>query len=223
MIIKSFGCSFVFGSDLSDLPITKVLVSPVGTFSRLTWPAVLASKKGCDYECHARPGSGNLQIAERVLNECTHDSNSFYVIDWTWIDRFDYIASEDFWQPWGTLRPTSEEDPARSYYKNLHSEYMDKLLTLIYIKTVLNKLLEKRIKFIMTYEDELIFDQRWHVSPAVKELQDSLSDHMTKFEGQTFLQWSRSNGYPESPNWHPLEQAHQAAADYIINHLKGEV
>ena len=222
MKLKSFGCSFVFGSDLSDLPDSSIANDPCGKFSRLTWPALLADKLNLDYDCHARPGSGNLQIAERVLNQCEVDDDTLYIIDWTWTDRFDYVQSDDFWQPWGTLRPTSDEEHAKSYYKNLHSEYADKLLTLICMKTVLNTLLEKRIKFIMTYEDELIFDQRWHVSPAVKELQHSLSGYMTKFKDQTFLRWSRSNGYPESPNWHPLEQAHQAAADYIIDHLKGE-
>ncbi len=185
-------------------------------FSRSTWPALLAKNFGYDYECHARPGSGNLQIVERILNECIKDDSSLYIIDWTWIDRFDFIKSEDQWQPWGTLRPTSTEKYAESYYKNLHSEYTDKLTTLINVKITIDILLEKGIKFIMTYEDDLIFDQRWHASSAVKELQNAVSKHMSTFEGQGFLSWSRKNNYPISEAWHPLEQAHSAAADYMI-------
>ena len=47
---------------------------------------------------------------------------------------------------------------------------------------------------------------------AIKQLQDYVKPYMTVFEGKTFLDWSRSHGYPESANWHPLEQAHAAAA-----------
>jgi phospholipase/lecithinase/hemolysin len=37
-----------------------------------------------------------------------------------------------------------------------------------------------------------------------------------------FLDWSRKHNYAISENWHPLEQAHQLAADYLlptVNHL----
>jgi hypothetical protein len=39
---------------------------------------------------------------------------------------------------------------------------------------------------------------------------------MQDFDGQTFLEWSRSRGYEVTPppGDHPLEQAHQAAAEY---------
>jgi hypothetical protein len=210
MKIKSFGCSFIYGTDLGDNP-------HIWKYSELTWPAILANQLGYDYECYARPGSGNLQIAERVLNECNKKDSVLYIINWTWIDRFDFVKSEDQWQPWDTLRPTSTERHAESYYKNLHSEYRDKLTTLISVKTVIDILLEKGIKFIMTYEDDLLFDQRWHTSLAVKELQNAVSKHMTTFEGQGFLSWSRKNNYPISEAWHPLEEAHSAAADYMIS------
>jgi hypothetical protein len=68
----------------------------------------------------------------------------------------------------------------------------------------------------MTYMDELLFDQTWHTTPAVLDLQEYVKPYMTQFEGQTFLNWSRSKGYPESARWHPLEAAHSAAADVII-------
>ena len=216
MKLKSFGCSFIYGSELSDNPY-------IYKYSDLTWPAILAKRLGYDYECHARPGSGNLQIAERVLNECDKNDLAVYIIDWTWIDRFDFIKSQDPWQPWGTLRPSSMEKHAESYYKNLHSEYRDKLTTLISVKTVIDILLEKDIQFLMTYEDDLIFDQNWHISSAVKELQKAVSKHMTTFEGLGFLSWSRKKAFSESAKWHPLEQAHQAAADYMLDFLINKI
>jgi hypothetical protein len=215
MIIKSFGCSFIFGTDLGDNPEADLLKGPVGQFSQLTWPALLAQKQELEYVCHARPGSGNLQIAERVLNQCQYSEKQFFIIGWTWTDRFDYVKSQDPWQPWGTLRPSSSEEYAESYYKNLHSEYQDKLFNLLVIKSVIDVLLEKHIGFIMTYQDELMFDQQWNMTQAVQILQEFIKPHMTKFDGQTFLNWSRSNKYPESETWHPLEQAHKKAADLL--------
>jgi hypothetical protein len=216
MKIKSFGCSFIFGSDLSDLSDSQISTCPVGVFSRLTWPAVVSKTLGFDYECFARPGSGNLQIAERVLNECVNEDPAIYVIDWTWIDRFDYIESEDFWQPWNTLRPNSKDFLSSTYFKHLQSEYKDKLASLIIIKTVVDTLLQKNIKFVMTYEDDLMFDQRWNKSSATDQLQQYLRGYMSDFDGLTFLQWSRSQGFAESSNWHPLDQAHQEAAKIML-------
>lgn len=210
MKIKSFGCSFIYGSDLSDNPC-------IWNYSRLTWPALLSQAHGCEYECFARPGSGNLQIAERVLNECaTATAEDFFIIDWTWIDRFDIIKSLDPWQPWETLLPNTTDLCSNFYYKNLHAEHSDKLRTLLYIKAVLDTLVEKKLKFIMTYEDSLIFDKQWNTNMAIKLLQNAVEPHMTTFEGKSFLSWSRANGFPESLKWHPLEPAHQAACNYMI-------
>jgi len=215
MKLKSFGCSFIFGSDLSDNPDQAILINPTGRFSRLTWPALIANKLQLEYECYARPGAGNLQIAERVLNECDNSSDLF-VISWTYIDRFDYVGSNDTWQPWRTLTPGNNDSLSTTYYQYLHSEYRDKLSTLIYVKTVIDTLKQKNINFVMTYMDELMFDQRWHVTPAITTLQDYIKPYTSTFEGQTFLTWSRAQGYLESSKWHPLEQAHRAASDLMI-------
>jgi len=212
MILKSFGCSFIFGSDLSDLanePITS------RKFSNLTWPAVLAQKLNFSYECFARPGSGNLQIAERVLNEIKEKDSSLYVINWTWIDRFDYHTGKNKWQEWETLRPSEDSLVAHMYFKNLHSEYRDKLTSLMFVNTVISKLLQKEINFIMTYEDKLLFDQTWHCSPSIKEMQDYCINHMFTFDGMGFLEWSRNNNYKISNKWHPLDDAHKAAAELV--------
>lgn len=212
MTLKSFGCSFVFGSDLADIPTNN----SVFKFSQSTWPALLANRFDMQYQCHARPGSGNLQIAEQVLNQCCPDSTDFFVINWAYIDRFDYTNASTS-STWNTLRPGDTDTLTKTYYQKLHSEYRDKLSTLIYARTVIDTLKHNNIKFLMTYMDNLMFDQQWHVSPAVSVLQNYIKPYTTTFEGETFLNWSRAHGYPESSKCHPLEQAHQSAADYMIN------
>ena len=220
MKLKSFGCSFVFGSDLDDCDNSP----PRPKNSNQTWPAHLAKRLGYEYQCYARPGGGNLQIAEQVLNqlEVSLDSDLF-VIAWTWIDRFDYwtdscVLGTDFYKTnWKTISPGDTEELSKLYYQNLHTEYRDKLTTLMNMKLIIDTLKQKKIPFVMTYMDQLVFDKKWHVSPAVHDLQDYIRPQMNLFEDKTFLEWSRDKGFEISSTMHPLEPAHRAAAEYMIN------
>ena len=55
--------------------------------------------------------------------------------------------------------------------------------------------------------------------PHIKTLQQLVVPDLRTFEGSTFLEWSRDRGYPVTPppGDHPLEQAHEAAADLWEN------
>jgi hypothetical protein len=216
MILKSFGCSFIFGSELSDDGKNGLYA----TGSRLTWPALVAKHHGYQYYTYARPGSGNLQILERLSSHFAGPINDpvYCVVGWTWIDRFDYFTESSRWpaSPWATLMPIDTTETANIYYRDLHSEIKDKFTNLLYIKQAIELLKEKSIPFIMTYMDHLLFDDRWNTTPAIIELQNYIRPYMTTFDNMTFLEWSRKNNFAETAMWHPLEQAHQAAADYII-------
>jgi len=207
MRLNSFGCSFIYGTELADCSESA---------SQLTWPAKLAQHLNYDYKCHAQGGSGNLQILERVLNQASFsDSSDLFVIGWTWIDRFDYCSGSH--NHWKTIRPGDTDGVSRNYYKDLHSEYRDKFTSLCYIQLAIDTLQQRNIPFIITCMDYLLFDQRWHTSPSVLDLQSYIRPFITDFEGLSFLDWSRQYDYPETAAWHPLEAAHRAAGDYIIN------
>jgi len=216
MRLKSFGCSFIFGSELAD----DGRDGPYATASQLTWPAHLARSLGRKYECYAYPGSGNLQILENILNQAAvSDSSDLFVIGWTWIDRFDYYPhtpKTPSRSPWRTIMPVDTDAVAQVYYRDLHSEYRDKFVSLLNIKLAIDTLQQRGIPFVMTYMDHLLFDQRWHITPAVVDLQSRVQPYMQDFDGQTFLEWSRASGYPETAAWHPLEAAHEAAGNYMI-------
>jgi hypothetical protein len=218
MQLKSFGCSFIFGSELGD-EAGDTPDEGYKHYSRLTWPAHLAQYLNATYKCFANPGSGNLQILEQILTQSTTKDVDLFVIGWTWIDRFDYYNSEfagSPWEEWSTIMPVNTNSLAKIYYRDLHSEYRDKFTCLSYIKLAIDTLNQKGIPFIMTYIDNLLFDQRWHTTPAVLDLQEYVKPYMTTFEGQSFLEWSRAQGHPETTNWHPSEAAHRAAGDYMI-------
>ena len=169
MKLKSFGCSFIFGTDLHD----DSRLAPKATPSNYTWPALLAQHNNWEYTCYARPGSGNLQILERLLNQLTDTEPAVYVVGWTWIDRFSYTGdNNDWWKsPWRTLMPIESDYVTETYYKHLHSEMRDKLTTLLNVKIAIDSLKSHGHKFIMTYLDDLMFDQRWNTTPAIVELQ----------------------------------------------------
>jgi hypothetical protein len=220
MKLKSFGCSFIYGTDLADDGRGFMAATP----SQLTWPALLAQFQGVEYECYARPGIGNLQIMSSILSHVGLNDPAKFVINWTWIDRFDYtieptrptVRSEYIDnEAWQTVMPIDTDQRATNYYRDLHSQYRDKLTSLVYIKTAVDSLKEKNIPFIMTYMDRILFETRWQCPGAVKYLQDSIVPYMTQFEDKTFLEFSKEKGFPISETLHPLEPAHSAAFELI--------
>jgi hypothetical protein len=215
MVLKSFGCSFIFGTDLPDDGLNGLYT----TGSRLSWPALLAKDLGYKYQTYAKPGSGNLQILERMLSQASYSGPDFFVIGWTYIERFDYLRNDyELWPgtPWKTILPYEQEESTRCYYKHFHSQLKDKLCTLIYIKTAIDTLIQKNIPFVMTYMDELIFETEWHTNETIIDLQNYIRPYMTTFNGKTFLEFTRINGYSISATAHPLELAHRSAADYLL-------
>lgn len=213
MKISSYGCSFIFGTDLSD---AEMIPNTPGNPSKHSWSALLADHLGYKHWCRAYPGCGNLLIAERIFLDLDYlrQHAKLVVIGWTWIDRFDYndVNKIDNWE---TIRPSSDSHIGKTYYSTLHSEYRDKLTSLIAIKSVIDTLKQENIPFIMTYMDDLLFDQRWNSSNSINYLQNYVKPYMFTFEGQTFLNWSKKKGFPISETLHPLEDAHQAAFELI--------
>lgn len=220
MKLKSFGCSFIFGSDLAD----DGFGGPYATPSKFSWPALVAKDLGYQYECYARPGSGNLQIWEKLINSLIDPEPALYVIGWTWIDRFDYIKADSKPWPdngarWSTIMPVDTTNLAKTYYKELHSEHRDKINSLITVKSAIDLLTQHNQPFIMTNMDSLLLDQRWNVSPGMRPIQDYVSSYLKSFDGHNMLDYSRSKGYKISETWHPLEEAHRDLADCVIQDL----
>lgn len=190
------GDSFLYGSDLAR--------------TDQTWPCVVAQKLELEYHCRARPGVGNAQILQQILSaQAEFGKRAVYIINWTWIDRFDYVDTQD--ETWHTTRPVlddAERDPV--YYRYFHSELADKFYNLVYINTA-QQLLQEHDS-IMTYMDYLLLDQNYHAPDYIRTLQQQVQPGLENFDNMNFLDWSRAQGFPVSDRWHPLEQAHQEAA-----------
>jgi hypothetical protein len=222
MKLKSFGCSFIAGSDLSDDGSSQI-IGP--TASKLTWPALVAKELGIEYSCWARGGVGNLIILNEMLYHTHNYNGELFVIGWTWIDRFDYFGNEldQKTKHWKTIRPTSNDKTASVYLRNMHSQLRDILASLICMQSAIAVLQRKNIPFIMTCIDDLVFKPHQNLSQGVCELQQYVQSFISTFEGTDFLSWSRQNQYPISDSWHPLEEAHQAAAKIMLPLAQGLV
>ena len=213
MKLKSFGCSFIWGSEMAD----------ANTYpSKCSWPALLANNLSMHYQCMARPGSGNLQIAEQILNHVDQEQ-AFFVINWTYIDRFDYVDSSN--DEWSTIRPGAQDSLAEHYYRNLHSQYKDKLTTLMQIKLCVDAMLNAGHEFCMTYMDDLLLETNWHVSPAVLSLQKNIQPHLRQFDQCNMLEYARGRGHAVGHLEHPLESAHKdlfkyALANFAVDKIK---
>lgn len=198
----------MYGSELPD--------SFGRSASKKTWPSLLATHHNIKHQSFARPGAGNMYIAEQILNECNALDSSVFVINWTFIDRFDYIDSNE---SWATIRPSGDDTATKLYYQHYHSEYRDKLTTLSMMKLCVDTMIQSNIPFVMTYVDDLIFDSKWHTSPAVTLLQNYLKPHCATFDNKNFIQYAQDLGHEITPVGHLLESGHQACFEYAKMHF----
>lgn len=207
--IRTFGDSFLFGTDLKDAPASHTVDEPWKYYSKLTWPALLSKQFDVKYECFARGGASNSLIARKIFQ--TAEPTTLNVIQWTWIDRYEYVDREtNAWQP---IRPSEQNDIAENYYKNFHSELQDKWINLNIIANTLQCLESKNIPYVCHVLDQLLLDQTHHAPEYVQHLQEYLAPRIAWFpERTTFFEWAKLNKFPISDSWHPLEQAHQEAA-----------
>jgi hypothetical protein len=216
MKLKSFGCSFIFGSELYLK--AKDNNATGDHLSHDSWPSLVADHYQVPHENYAWPGIGNLRILEQILTQATLTDPAFFIINWTWLDRIDFINPSD--ESWETLRPDGDTKLHKMYYKQFYGQYHTMLTNASYILTAINLLNIKRIPFCMTVMDTTLFDPidpNWQDPYALRALQTVIKPYVTWFDDLDFLSWSQKNKYPISENWHPLETAHRAAADYMIS------
>jgi len=207
----------------SEIDANHKITTVDACYSRKTWPALLASHMNIDYICYAKAGCSNQTIVRKFFQYYDNiEKNDFIVINWTWIDRWDFIDSSEILEKnmWKTLLPndTQYTEINKLYFKYLQSELWNKLESLKSIAFIINTLINKNIKFIMTCVDDLILDQHYHSPSYIKNLQQIIEPHLIWFDDAGFYEWSINNEFSRGKqNDHPLEEAHIAAFKYIIN------
>lgn len=216
--IVSFGDSFIFGSELQN-----------NIDGSKGWPGLAAKALGYEYETRAIPGCGNDAICRQILEYFAHNpsQDTLAVINWTWALRWDFYTVSQ--ERWTTVGPTcvpmtlaqfvtpGEADRILQFYHDYtgNSSVWEKWRSLNSIYTAQKYLDSRQIKTIETFIDPEIVDDSQHCPSYIKELQSQVKSRLTNFDGMSFLDWSRHKGFTITPTrLHPLEDAHQSAAEF---------
>jgi len=224
MKIVSFGDSFIWGSELEN--------NPTGDRA---WPGLIAEELAVEYQTMSNPGCGNDEIARQILTYFSEypAGNTLAVINWTWAFRWDFYITTD--ETWITLGPScipsrlgnhlSSDDASELI--NVYNKYPGKSIlwnrwrALQSIYLAQNYLRTLGVPSIQSYMDIELFGKEFHAPDYIQTLQDLVQKDLQLFEGQNFLDWSRSHGYAVTePGWHPLEEAHAAARDLWIDQYR---
>lgn len=213
--IHSYGDSFTYGTDLLDCDIHKS--------SEFTWPALLAKNLNLNYKCHALGGIGNQLISYIVFEQfskSTYKDRNFYIINWTWIERFDYIDPGA--DVWATTHPRHTDKLDHFFYKNIDSQPWNMLRNLQIIWSTISFLKQNNCDFVMTCLDNSLWDTNYDIkhTPAIWVLQNLVRPYIVDFEGKGFLDWSNSYNFNKGITGHPLESAHEAAAKLMLPFVK---
>jgi len=220
MKIVGFGDSFVYGSELQN-----------NDNGDKSWVAQCAKKLGADYETTSVPGCGNENISMQILTYFANNpkENTLAVINWTWGARWDfYIPGKEKWTTLGLscvpsiLEPLVGIDEATKileFYNKYpgYSTLWDKFRTLQTIYSSQQFLKLHNITSVQTYMDYEMWDTKWHAPDYIRTLQDLTKEPLQTFEGESFLDWSYTNGFEVTDiKLHPLEQAHAAACELWV-------
>lgn len=227
--VIAFGDSFTWGSDMGDtMRHYEWEAMPTewkrqaknrfdNLYSRRTWQAKLAKMMHYDYKCYAEQGCSNQSIVRQFFKYAPSiKPEDLVIVNFTWCNRYDFFNEETM--KWETVRPSGTEDSKyyEMYYKHIHTSYWDQIESLKAINLILDYLTVHKIDFLATCIDEKIYNDKHINDPVVETLTNANKDKIKWFDGLGFYEWSKVNNYPISPMWHPLEEAHEAAFNYIL-------
>ena len=223
MIIVAAGDSFVWGSELADSPN-----GAANSYSRRTYPALLAQQAGLDYVCAAYPGNANNAITRTAIATLDQTKNAVLIANWTYPQRREFY----FGNQWSSITSwhTAHEEFSKSYFQHVgDSEYYEVYSVLKEIVMLQHYCEINHVPYLFTTADNHFY-QREQYDRTHDSYIDSLYRQINWnnwfwFEPGTapdevcaprgFYQWAIENKYTCGPQGHPLEQAHQAAANLM--------
>jgi hypothetical protein len=215
MKLLAGGCSFIYGSELSDA---------ITNYSCLTYPALLSKKFDLEYKCVATPGNGNDAICRQVI-EGIDNTVGLVIVMWSYYDRFEFHFGKDGWQnlkcPNDSFKNQVNE-LTKPFYSQLTDIYAwnKYLQDIILLQTFLTN---NNIPFIFSSADNQFFDNsRTIVFDSRYQKLYNLIDFSKwvywtdKADNKVgFVNWAKIYGYPLGPGQHPLTLAHTKAYESI--------
>lgn len=228
------GCSFTYGDDLADP-------------TKSAWPVIVASRKNIHFVNNAVSGSSNERIVYQIIKNIDR-YDSFYIAWTAVSRFTRYFQDNhevNFNIQLKNLR--FEQDRYFLDYGNLHYRYWYSelfafkawLQQVVLLQTYLDAKLKKWV-MVNTFDNQI---KRWTVdwnqfNNSVKSLlcfdqmndeqlyQEHIEIHQLtdQIDLDRFLGWNNTTlfdlvrDHPKGQTNHPLEQGHQAIAEYILKH-----
>ena len=208
MRLLTVGDSFTYGEELADL--------------NSAWPCLLAEKLGYEVTNLAKPGTGNT----RMVRTCVEHVNDYdmVVIAWSHFARIEWSDSEgtyDLWPGCSTL-PHEHLAPWRKWLiDHINWNHNDQYL---YRQYLINNILLQN--YLKTHNKKYLMLDAFgnHQSAERKSLvhKDLISQIELKYflgwPDQSMMEWT--NGTPQGPRKHFLEQGHAKVAEEIYNYME---
>jgi hypothetical protein len=220
MKLLASGCSFIYGSELSDeRPGT-------GGHSYSTYPALLARHLNLEYVCAARPGYGNDSIVRSVIENL--DTNvELVVVNWSYLDRYEYYHPAVRWQNLGAVTSKNNRcyddlgELSKLFFTNLTPEYSwyKYLADIVFLQELLKN---HKIPYIFTTAESNFYNKEEIVKLGtghanLYNMIDFESWHSWEWGDNPvgFVAWAGGHYYPVGNNGHPLETAHHATFELL--------
>jgi hypothetical protein len=220
MKLLASGCSFIYGSELSDeQPGT-------GGHSRLTFSALLARYLNLEYVCAARPGCGSDSIVRSVIENLNQDVG-LVTVNWSYLDRYEYHHPTAGWQNLGAVT-----NPGHSCYNDLNNlsklfftgltpeySWYKYLSDMVFLQELLKN---QKIPYIFTTAESNFYNKEEIIKlgTAHKNLYNMIdfeSWHHWEWGDKLvgFVAWAGGHYYPVADGGHPLEAAHQITFELL--------
>lgn len=209
--LVSFGSSPITGA---DLPTTG------SSFAN-----IVAQQLGLSYLCLAKTISSNTKIARKIITYDGYDSDAVMVM-WSSVNRYEFRTE----QGWRNYAQMDVERTGSGFIKEWFAgpaslEYTEIFITLKEILLAQQFLESQQIPYVFLIDnDQVPTSYTFNSDDAyIKNLRGMINwDNFLTFDNQGFMPWSRSKGYEFIPplNHHPGQEAHGAAAEYILTNWK---
>jgi hypothetical protein len=183
-----------------------------------TFPNLIAEHIGVEYLCQGKPASGNGKIVRRLINQ--EYANDFVIVSWSSVRRYEFKTAGG----WRTYTPVSK---GNSFTKEWFAgpgnlEYTEVFMSLKDIILGQQFLTARNIPYLFVMDNSEIsasWTYRDSKDPYIENIKSIIDwNKFLFFDGQGFKEWATENNYPYVGT-HPGNEAHVAAADYLMNKI----
>jgi len=200
--VVSFGASITLGGGLKDC--------------NNNWAKVVANSLGAQHINQAHKGAANGGISRLVCSYSDYKKDLVLVM-WTSPTRYEFRTQDDWQEINGMMDPT---EFSRAWYRGPGLYQYTEIATTVKEILLAQYFLQSRgLEYLFMFDNDDI-SQCWLAQNPDNYIGNLLNlidwSNTLWFDNTGFIQWSQQNNF-EFIHQHPSDQAHVAAANYILS------